>query len=43
MTVTGLEGVPDGLSGRKGLTAEHIRNKASNYFLTSAGVVPWQM
>jgi hypothetical protein len=43
LTVTGLEGVPDGQSVRVGLTANSIRNKDADYFLTDAGAVSWQM
>jgi hypothetical protein len=37
LTVTGLEIVPDGQSGLGELTANNIRNKVANYFLTDAG------
>jgi hypothetical protein len=43
MTVTGLEDVPDGQPVRGGLTANNVRNKVAEYFLTDAGAVPWQM
>jgi hypothetical protein len=34
LTVTGLEDVPDGQSVRGGLTANNVRNKVADYFLT---------
>ena len=37
LTVTGLEGVPDGQSVREGLTTNSVRNKVADYFLTDAG------
>jgi len=37
LTVTGLEDVPDGQSVRGGLTANSVRNKVADYFLTVAG------
>ena len=43
LTVTGLEDVPDGQSVRRGLTANSIRNKVADYFLTDAGAASWQM
>ena len=43
MTVTGLEDVPDGQPARRGLTANTVRNKVAEYFLTDAGAVPLQM
>jgi len=43
ITVTGLEHVPDGQSIRRGLTADNVRNKVADYFLTDAETVPWQM
>jgi hypothetical protein len=43
LTVTGLEDVPDGQSVCGGLTANSIRIKVVDYFLTDAGAVPWQM
>jgi hypothetical protein len=43
MTVTGLEDVPDGEPVRGGFTANSVRNKVAEYFLTDAGAVPWQM
>ena len=43
MTVTGLEDVPDGRSVHVGLTADIVRNKVSDYFLSDAGAVPCQM
>jgi hypothetical protein len=36
LTVTGLEGVPDGQSVREGLTTNSVRNKVADYFLTDA-------
>ena len=42
LTVTGLEDVPDGQSVRGGLTANSVRNKVADYFLTDAGTVLWQ-
>jgi hypothetical protein len=41
MTVTGYEVAPDGQSVRGGLTANNVRKKAADYFLTDAGAVPW--
>ena len=35
--MTSLEDVPDGQSVRGGLTANTVRNKAADYFLTDAG------
>ena len=43
LTVTGLEDVPDEQSVRAGLTANSVRNKAADYFLTDAGAASWQM
>jgi len=43
MTVTGLEDVPDGQLVCGGLTANNIKNKVAEYFLTDAGAVSWQM
>jgi hypothetical protein len=43
MTVTGLEDVPDGQSVRGGLTANSVRNKVADYFLTDAAALPWQL
>ena len=43
MTVTGLKDVPDGLSVYVGLTANSVRYKVADYFLTDAGALPWQM
>jgi len=37
MTVTGLKDVPDGRS------ANNVRYKVADYFLTDAGALPWQM
>ena len=43
VTVTGLEHVPDGQTVRGGLTANNVRNKVTDYFITDAGVVHWQI
>jgi hypothetical protein len=43
LTVTGLEDVPFGQSVRGGLTANNVRNKVADYFLTDDGAVSWQM
>jgi hypothetical protein len=43
LTVTGLEDVRDGQSVRGGLTANSVRNKEADYFLTDAGAAFWQM
>ena len=43
LTGTGLEGVPERQSVRRGLTANNIRNKVANYFLTDAGAASWQI
>ena len=43
LTVTGLEDVPDGQSVPGGLTANSIRNKVADYFLTDAGAASWRM
>jgi hypothetical protein len=46
MTVTGLEGVPDGqsvLGGGGGVTTNNVRNKVADYFLTDGGAASWQM
>ena len=43
LTVTGLEDVPDGQSVRGELTANSVRNKVADYFLTDAGFASWQM
>jgi len=43
MTVTGLEDVHDGQPVRGGLTANNVRNKVAEYFLTDAGAFPCQM
>ena len=40
MTVSGLEDVPDGQSVCVGFTANGVRCKVAEYFLTDA---PWQM
>ena len=40
---TGLEDVPDGQPVRGRLTANNVRNKVAEYFLTDAGAVTWQM
>ena len=42
MTLTGLEDVTAGQSIHGGLTANNVRDKAVDYFLTDAGAVPWQ-
>jgi hypothetical protein len=41
--VTGYEDAPDGQLVRGALTANGVRNKAADYFLTDAGAVPWKM
>ena len=43
LTVTGLEDVRDGQSVRGGLTANRVRNKVTDYFVTDAGAASWQM
>jgi len=43
LTLTGLEDVPDGQSVRGGLTANNVRSKVADYFLTDAGAASWQM
>jgi hypothetical protein len=43
MTVAGLEDVPYGQSVHRGLTANNLRSKVDEYFLTDAAAVPWQM
>ena len=43
MTETGYEDARDGQSIRGGLTTNGVRNKATDYFLTDAGTVPWKM
>jgi hypothetical protein len=40
--VTGLEDVPDGQLVCVGLTANNVRYKVADYFLTDAGAVLWQ-
>ena len=42
-TVTGIEDVPDGQSVRGGLTANSVRNRVADCFLTDAGAASWQM
>jgi len=43
LTVTGLEDVPDGQSVCGELTANNVRNKVADYFLTDARAASWQM
>jgi hypothetical protein len=43
LTVTGLEDVPDGQSILRGLTANNVRNRVADYFLTDSGAASWQM
>ena len=43
LTVIGLEDVPDGQSVRGKLTANSVRYKVADYFLTGAGAASWQM
>jgi hypothetical protein len=43
LTVIGLEDVPNGQSVRVVLTANSVRNKVADYFVTDAGAVPQQM
>lgn len=42
LTVTGLERLPRTGSVRSGLSANNVRNKMADYFLTPVGSVPWQ-
>lgn len=41
--VIGLENVTDGQSIRRRITANNVRNKVADYFLTDFGYFPWQM
>ena len=41
--MTCLECVPDGQSVRGVLTANNIRNKVADHYLTDAGAVPWKL
>ena len=43
LTVTGLEDVPAGHSVHGELTANNVRNKVTDYFLTDAGDACWQV
>jgi len=43
LTVTGLEDASDGQSVRGGLTANIVKNKVADYFLTEAGAASWQI
>ena len=43
LTGTGIEDVPDGQSVRGGLTANSVRNRVADCFLTDAGAASWQM
>ena len=43
MTLTGLEDVPGQIAVRGELTADIIRNKVADYFITNARSVPWKM
>jgi len=40
---TGLENVPEGQSVLGGLTANNIRNKVADYFVTDAGAASWHI
>ena len=41
VTVTGLEDVRDGQSVRGSLTANIVRSKVADYFVTDAGAASW--
>ena len=41
--MTGLEDVPDRQSVRGGLTANSVRNKVADYFVTDAGAASWHI
>jgi len=43
LTVTGLVDVPYGQSVRGWLTANNVRNRVTDYFLTDARATTWQM
>jgi hypothetical protein len=43
LTVTSLEGVPNGQLVRGGLTANSVRTTVADYFLTDAGAASWKM
>ena len=45
LTLTGLKDVLDGQSvrGGGGLTANNVRSKVADYFLTDAGAASWQI
>jgi hypothetical protein len=43
LRVTGLKDVPDGPSVCGELTANNIRNKVADYFLTDVRATSWQM